>query len=86
MKRLLYLFIGGAIGIAIIKGVEPWRPDIVTQERAALLTKHHVWCYQDIVINHCINDSIFIDFDSLYEIYRVSCGIRIDSIINGEIQ
>ena len=86
MKRLLYLFIGGAIGIAVIKGVEPWRPDIVTKERAALLAKHHVWCYQDILIQQCIKDTIYLNFDSLYAEYQVSCGIRIDSIINGEIQ
>lgn len=66
--------------------IVPYRPDIISKEYAAELVRNHILCYQGRVVDQLMLDSVFINIDSVNLKYQVSCGIRIDSILNGELE
>lgn len=83
MGKLAYILIGFLIGLGAFKACE-YRRDIISKEYSAVLVKNHILCYQQVIVEWALADSTWIPIDSLNELYAKSCGISIDSILNGQ--
>lgn len=84
MKLLkpLLIYFGGIFSAAMFYWLHPGYGEVyVYHENIKLYAKAHVYCFESLVADWAQRDSIYIPLDSLEEEYLLTCGNKIDSIL-----
>lgn len=71
---------GGLVVWGIMQLFPPPPIERVSKELSAMQVKAHILCYQQVAVERCQKDSVFIDFDSIEVEYLKRCGHQVDSI------